>query len=92
MNKYFIEFMGTTTITYAKLLTEGDATVMAIVYFAMLTISKGITTGYFTPAGLTASYLVGRTTQEDFLYNLIAQFCAAVCVAVTFIPIKTYID
>lgn len=92
MNKYFIEFMGTTTITFAKLLTEGDATVMAIVYFAMFTISKGITTGYFTPAGTLASFIVGRTTQQDFLYNLLAQICAALCVAVTFVPIKTYID
>ena len=38
MYKYFIELIGVVTILYAKLLTDGNPTVMAIVYFAMFTI------------------------------------------------------
>ena len=84
--------MGVTTILYAKLLTEADPTIMAIVYFAMFTIAKGITTGYFTPAGSVAAWAVGRTETQDFLYNLLAQGLAVIAVAITFIPTKAYMD
>lgn len=92
LNKYFIEFMGVVTILYAKLLTEADPTVMAIVYFAMFTIANGITTGYFTPAGSVAAWTIGRTETEDFLYNLLAQGLGVIAVAITFIPTKVFID
>ena len=92
MNKYFIEFLGVTTIIYAKLLTEGDPTIMAIVYFAMFSIARGITTGYFTPIGSLAAWIIGRTPNRDFMYNVIAQFVATLFVAVTFLPIKTYME
>jgi glycerol uptake facilitator-like aquaporin len=92
INKYFIEFLGVTTILYAKLLTEADPTIMAIVYFAMFSISKGITTGYFTPIGSLAAWSIGRARNEDFMYNVIAQFVATLFVAVSFLPIKTYMD
>jgi glycerol uptake facilitator-like aquaporin len=92
MNKYFIEFIGVTTIIYAKLLTEGDPTIMAIVYFAMFSIARGITTGYFTPIGSLAAWIIGRTPNVDFMYNVITQFVATLFVAVTFLPIKTYIE
>jgi glycerol uptake facilitator-like aquaporin len=91
-NKYFIEFLGVTTIIYAKLLTEADPSVMAIVYFAMFSISKGITTGFFTPIGSLAAWMIGRVPTEEFMYNVIAQVSAAICVAVTFLPIKTYME
>ena len=92
MNKYFLEFMGVVTILYAKLLTEADPTVMAIVYFAMFTLAKDITTGFFTPIGSFAAWMIGRVPTQDFMYNVAAQLLASIAVAITFIPTKTYID
>lgn len=92
LNKYFLEFMGVVTIIYAKLLTEADPTVMAVVYFAMFTLAKDITTGFFTPIGSLAAWMVGRVPTQEFYYNVIAQILGAVAVAITFIPIKAYID
>jgi len=92
MNKYFIEFIGVTTIIYAKLLTEGDPTIMALVYFAMFSIAKGITTGYFTPIGSLAAWIIGRAPNKDFMMNVAAQVLATLFVAVTFLPVKTYME
>ena len=92
LNKYLLEFMGVVTIIYAKLLTEADPVVMAVVYFAMFTLAKDITTGFFTPIGSLAAWMVGRVPTQDFIYNVIAQIGASIAVAVTFIPVKTYID
>jgi hypothetical protein len=92
LNKYFIEFLGVTTIIYAKLLTEADPTIMAIIYFAMFSIAKGITTGYFTPIGSLAAWMIGRVPTEEFMYNVISQFLATIFVAISFLPIKTYMD
>ena len=86
--KYLIEFMGVITILYAKLLTEADPTVMAIVY----TVTKGISTGFFTPLGVTAAFLIGRVETSDYFYNLIAHALAVGAVYLTFSPIKTYIQ
>lgn len=84
--------MGVVTILYAKLLTEADPVIMAIVYFSMFSIAKGITTGYFTPAGSLAAWSIGRTETHDFIKNLIAQFLGVIAVSITFIPTKAYID
>ena len=92
MNKYFLEFMGVVTIIYAKLLTEADPVVMAIVYFAMFSLAKDITTGFFTPIGSLAAWLIGRVPTQDFLYNVIAQLLATIAVAITFTSTKAYID
>ena len=92
LNKYFIEFLGVTTIIYAKLLTEADPTIMAIIYFAMFSIAKGITTGYFTPIGSLAAWMIGRVPTEEFMYNVISQVLATIFVAISFLPIKTYMD
>ena len=92
LNKYFIEFLGVTTILYAKLLTEADPTIMAIIYFAMFSIAKGITTGYFTPIGSLAAWMIGRVPNEEFMYNVISQLVATIFVAISFLPIKTYMD
>ena len=91
-NKYFIEFLGVTTILYAKLLTDADPSIMAIIYFAMFSIAKGITTGYFTPISALATWMIGRVPTQDLIYNIIAQGVAAICVTITFLPIKTYMD
>ena len=91
-NKYFIEVLGVTTIVYAKLLTEGDPTIMALVYFAMFSIARGITTGYFTPLGSLASWLIGRSPNSDFMWNVVTQFIATIFVALTFLPVKTYME
>lgn len=84
--------MGVVTIIYAKLLTEADPVVMAIVYFAMFTLAKDITTGFFTPIGSLSAWMIGRVPTREFLYNVLAQVLGAVAVALTFLPIKTYID
>ena len=91
-NQYILEFMGVVTIIYAKLLTEADPVVMAIVYFAMFNLAKGITTGFFTPIGSLAAWMIGRVPTQEFIYNVIAQIGASIAVAITFIPVKAYID
>ena len=91
-NKYFIEFLGVTTIIYAKLLTEADPPIMALIYFAMFSIAKGITTGYFTPIGSLAAWMIGRVPTQEFMYNVIAQIAATIFVAISFLPAKTYMD
>ena len=35
---------------------------------------------------------IGRITFEDFMYNIATQLVGMGCVAITFLPIKTYID
>ena len=92
LNKYFLEFMGVVTIIYAKLLTEADPVVMAIVYFAMFTLAKDITTGFFTPIGSLSAWMVGRVPTREFLYNVLAQLLGALAVGITFIPTKAYIE
>jgi hypothetical protein len=92
MNKYLIEFMGVVTILYAKLLTEADPTVMAIVYFSAFSMAQGITTGFFTPLGATAAYLVGRAEWTDYLYNFATHILAMFAVAISFIPVRAYIE
>lgn len=91
-NKYFIEFLGVTTIIYAKLLTDADPSTMAIIYFAMFSIAKGVTSGYFTPIGSLAAWMIGRIPTAEFMYNVVAQVLATVFVAITFLPIKTYMQ
>jgi glycerol uptake facilitator-like aquaporin len=56
----------------------------------MFTIAKGITTGFFTPIGSLSAWMIGRVPTEEFIYNVIAQVAGAICVAITFLPIKTY--
>ena len=84
--------MGVITILYAKLLTEADPIVMAIVYFSAFSLARGITTGYFTPLGATAAYLVGRADWTDYLYNFATHIVAMLAVAVTFSPVRVYTE
>lgn len=88
MNKYLVEFMGVVVILFAKLLTEGNPAVMAAVYFSVFYMARNITTGYFTPLGPTASYLLGRIPLNDFIYNIGVQILAMLAVVITFLPVK----
>lgn len=88
MYKYFIELIGVVTILYAKLLTDGNPTVMAIVYFAMFTIAYGITTSYFSPMSGFASYFLGHMTLEDLTYNIISHILATILVIISFKPVQ----
>jgi hypothetical protein len=90
MYKYFIELVGTTTVLYAKLLTEANPTVMAIVYFSLLTISHNITSGYFNPLSAFAGYAIGRVPFEEMIYNVLTQIAAMILVIVSFLPITTF--
>lgn len=90
MYKYFIELLGTTTILYAKLLTEANPTVMGLVYFSVLTISHNITSGYFNPLSAFAGYALGRVPFEEMVYNILTQFIAMCLVIISFIPITTF--
>ena len=84
--------MGVVVILFAKLLTEGNPTVMAAVYFSVFYMAKDITTGYFTPLGPAASYLLGRIPFSDFMYNLGVQILAMLAVVITFLPVKALTD
>jgi hypothetical protein len=90
MYKYFIELLGTTTVLYAKLLTEANPTVMAVVYFSILTISHNITSGYFNPLSAFAGYALGRVPFEEMVYNILTQIAAMCLVIISFTPITAF--
>ena len=92
MNKYLVEYLGVLIIITAKLLTEANPVVMGIIYFAVFTIAGHITSGYFTPLGPVAVYLLGRGTLEDVLYNLAAQIAGLLSAVFFLKPIKAYMD
>ncbi len=92
MNKYFIEYLGVLVIVTAKLITEANPVVMAIIYFSVFTMAGEITSGFFTPFGPLAAYMLGRGTVPDMLYNLGSQLAGAVSAILLFKPIKVYID
>ena len=90
MYKYFIELVGTTTILYAKLLTEANPTVMGLVYFSVLTIAHNITSGYFNPLSAFAGYALGRVPFKEMVYNIVSQVAAMILVIISFTPISTF--
>jgi glycerol uptake facilitator-like aquaporin len=90
--KYIIEFLGTLVIVTAKLLTEAHPVVMGIVYFSVYWMTRGITTGFFTPFGPYAAFVIGRGTYEDIVYNFGAQFLGATSAIFLFKPLKAYIE
>lgn len=92
MNKYLVEYMGVLVLIYAKLITEAEPVTMGIVYFSLFTLAGKITSGYFTPFGPLAMYMLGRGTVRDIFYNLAAQLAGAVSAILMFKPIKAYIE
>ena len=92
MNKYFVEYLGVLILITAKLLTDANPAVMGVIYFSLFTMAGKTTSGYFTPFGPLAMYMLGRGTAEDILYNLGSQAAGAVSAILLFKPIKTYID
>ena len=79
-------------IVTAKLITEANPIVMAIIYFSVFTMAGEITSGFFTPFGPLAAYMLGRGTVQDMMYNLGAQLAGAVSAILMFKPIKAYMD
>jgi len=90
--KYFIEFLGVVVILYAKLLTDANPTVMAIVYFATFSIGHGITEAYYTPLAVFVKYSLGQMTISECMYYLLAQLLGAIAIIITFIPTKKLLD
>jgi len=92
MYKYLIEYLGVLVIVTAKLLTEAEPIVMAIIYFSVFTMARGITSGYFTPFGPLSAYILGRGTLEDMSYNFLAQLLGALSSILIFKPVKAFIE
>lgn len=92
MNKYFIEYLGVLVLVTAKLLTNAEPWVMALVYFSMLHLTRDISTGYFTLFAPIANYLLGRESGEDVMKNVIAQILGALSAILLFKPIKHIIE
>jgi prolipoprotein diacylglyceryltransferase len=88
MYKYFIEFLGVVVILFAKMLTDGDPMIMALVYFATFSIGRGITEAYYTPLAVFVKYTLGQISLQDSMYYLTAQYLAATAIIITFIPVK----
>lgn len=76
MKQYVVEYMGTLVVLLAKLVSDADPVVMGLTFFAVFTITKGISTGYFTPFIPVTSYLLGKMTLEESMYNILAQIFA----------------
>lgn len=90
--KYFIEYLGSLVIATANLLTESDPIIIGLIYFAVLTMTKDISTGFSNPVVPIAAYTFGRMTMEEMGYNLLAQIAGGVSAIIAFKPIKIYID
>ena len=92
MYKYFIEFLGVVVILFAKMLTDGDPMIMALVYFATFSIGRGITEAYYTPLAVFVKYTLGQISFQDSIYYLTAQYFAATAIIITFIPVKKLLE
>lgn len=90
MRQYIIEYMGTLVVLVAKLVSDADPIVMGIVFFAVFSITRGITTGYFTPFIPVTGYLLGRMTLEESMYNILAQVLAGISAVILFKPVKVF--
>ena len=88
--RYIIEYLGTTVVMTSKLLTEANPVVMGVVYFSVYWMTQGISTGYFTPFGPLAAYMLGRGSTTDMVYNLVAQVSGAISGILLFKPLKAY--
>jgi glycerol uptake facilitator-like aquaporin len=91
-NKYFIEYLGTMVIMTAKLLTEAHPIVMGLVYFSVYWMTRGISSGYFSPFGPYAAFILGRGEYRDMVYNFAAQFAGATSAIFLFKPLKAFIE
>jgi len=91
MNKYFIEFVGVLILLFAKILSDGDPVVMTMVFFSVLHIAKGITSGFFNPLSAIAIYGLGRTSFSDMQNNILAQFSGVVAFLIAYTPIHKLI-
>jgi hypothetical protein len=89
--KYIVEYFGSMAILIAKIATEGHPVVIGLVSFALFWFAKDITTGYFTPFGPLAAYMIGTGTIEDVTYNSLAQYAGAITGILFLKPIKTFI-
>jgi glycerol uptake facilitator-like aquaporin len=90
MYKYFIELLGTVTVLYSELMTEGNPAVVGLVYFAILSIARNITTGYFNPLSAFANYAIGRVPFNEMGYNIFTQIIGMILVIISFTPITTF--
>lgn len=90
--KYILEFIGVTTILYAKFLTHANPYIMGLVYFAMFLITQPYElTGFFSPLSATMTYMLGRTTLQDTLVNIAVQCAALICVVISFKPMADFL-
>lgn len=90
MRQYIVEYMGTLVVLVAKLISDADPLVMGVVFFAVFSMTRGISTGYFTPFIPVTGYLLGRMTLEESMYNILAQILAGVSAVLLFKPIKVF--
>lgn len=89
--KYIVEYFGTMTLLIAKIATEGHPVIIALTSFCIFWIAKDLTSGYFTPFGPLAAYMIGTGTIEDLTYNSIAQYAGALTAILFLKPIKAFI-
>ena len=89
--QYLVEFVGTLIIVYAFLLTDTNPAIMAIVYFAVFTVSGEMATGTFNPLGALGYYMIGRMSLQEMALNIATQIFAMQAAVITFLPIKVFI-
>ena len=92
MYKYLIEYMGSLVIVTSILLTEGDPIITALVYYAALWMSQGITNGFFNPLHPLATILLKRGDTQDMLMNIGSQIAGAISSAIIFQPTTVFIN
>lgn len=90
MRQYIVEYMGTLVVLVAKLISDADPLVMGVVFFAVFSITRGVSTGYFTPFIPVTGYLLGRMTLEESMYNVLAQILAGISAVLLLKPIAVF--
>ncbi len=92
MYKYLIEYMGSLVIVTSLLLTEADPIITALVYYAALWMSQGISNGFFNPLAPLVTIILGRGDTQDMLMNIGSQIAGAVSAAIIFKPTTILIN
>lgn len=88
--QYLVEFVGTLIIVYAFLLTDTNPAIMAIVYFAVFTVSGEMATGTFNPLGALGYYMIGRMSLQETALNIAAQIFAMQAAVISLLPIRAF--
>jgi len=84
--------MGVIVIVYSSLMTDASPLIMSVLFFGILTITKDKSTGHFNPITTLCTYMRGRMSIEELLYNMLAQLLALIVVIISFKDVNDIVN